>query len=329
VPALLYAALAVRGGGEALRGWGVPVATDIAFALGILALLGPRVPVQLRVFLMALATVDDIGGILIIAVFYTSTISWTALAVGLLIAAALFAMRWIRPVNAGIYGLLGVLLWLAFLKSGIHATIAGVVFGLSAPAKRFYSLTEVEETSEIMDRELRAAIEAGDEERADLFLGQLEEMAKSSEQPARRLERFVRPWVSYVVLPIFSLANAGIELSWPGLKAACLDPVGQAITAGLLVGKPIGIVLFTLLAVRLGWSRLPEQVRTSHLIGTGILAGIGFTVSLFIAGLAFEGPHLDVAKLAVLGVSVLAATAGGGFLYLASARGTAAGSTAA
>lgn len=319
VPAGLYALLNVSGPGA--RGWGIPVATDIAFALGVLALLGRRLPSSLRIFLLALATVDDIGGILIIAIFYASGISWTALSVAGGLVLTVFILRRFALRNPGVIVVLGFALWLAVLKSGIHPTIAGVVLGLLTPARRFVEPRAARDTMHDINTQLDEAIDRGDAEKTDLLLGTLEEVVRNTEQPLERTERLLRPWIGYVVLPVFALANAGVVLSGEAFAQAVHSSVAQGIAVGLLAGKLVGIAGATWLTVRLRLGDLPRGVTWSHVVGTALLAGIGFTVSIFIASLAFPaGAELQQAKLAILIVSIVAAILGAGLLLLRSRR---------
>lgn len=258
------------------HGWGIPMATDIAFALGVLALLGKRILPSLRVFLLALAIADDVGAILVIAIFYTEKISLIALGAAVVLAAVLALLA--RRVNsAALYLAVGVLLWVAVLKSGVHPTIAGVVLGLLAP--------------------LRPAT------------------ANDSGSMAERFERGFHPWVSFLVLPLFALANAGVALNTGQLRAAFADPVAVGIFLGLVIGKPAGVISFSFLAVRCRVATLAEGLTWRGLAGAGLLAGIGFTVALFISGLAFANDAFtDAAKVAILAASVVAGALGYAFL---------------
>ena len=313
LPALLYVAFTATRGG--LRGWGIPVATDIAFALGVLALLGKRIPTQLKLFLLAFATVDDIGGILIIAIFYTAQITWLAIAAAVGLALAIWLLRLFRIQNPGIYGLLGVLLWIATLKSGIHATIAGVVLGLLMPSTAALARTQYLEIFDKMTVDLRRAMELNDEPLIAEILGHMEELTRQTEAPLDRMERSIRPWVSYVVLPIFALANSGVSLSMEHIRDALASPVAQGIAAGLTVGKLVGVFVAVWLGVKLKLVSLPQGVTWSHILGVSLLAGIGFTVSLFIADLSFgESPFTAEAKIGTLAASIVAAVTG--YVYL-------------
>ena len=270
VPALLYAAL--NAGGPGARGWGVPMATDIAFALGILALLGNRVPVALKVFLTAVAIVDDIGAVLVIAFFYTASLSLTALA-----WAAIFLLGLVVLNRAGaraphLYIALGVLLWVAVLRSGVHATIAGVLLALTIPAHGLGDDTE--------------------------------------QSPVEQLEHALHPWVAFAIMPLFALANAGVRID-SGVASALTDRVALGVVVGLVVGKQVGVLLASWLAVRAGLADLPEDVNWRQLHGASFLAGIGFTMSLFIGSLAFaDAARLSAAKLGILLASLISGVFG-------------------
>ncbi|BCZ94153.1 Na+:H+ antiporter, NhaA family [Thermus arciformis] len=287
-PALFY--LLLNPSPPESRGWGVPMATDIAFALGVLALV-PRVPLGLKLFLTALAIVDDLGAVLVIALFYTGGLDGLPLALaGLTLGLAFLlnrlGVRWLWP-----YLLLGLPLWYFVLKSGLHATLAGVLLALAIPLRRahpFQGATEAEEP-EALEGELEA----------------LEEAVEEAQSPLHRLEHTLHPWVAYGVLPIFAFFNAGVALG--GLQ---MGSVSLGIALGLLLGKPLGVFLLSWLALRLGLGVLPEGVGLRGLFGVGFLAGIGFTMALFIAGLAFSGEMLDQAKVGVLGASLVAGVLG-------------------
>lgn len=316
VPAAIFAIW--NRGGDGARGWGIPMATDIAFALGVLALLGRRAPFSLKVFMLALAIVDDLGAILVIAVFYTGSVSLPALAwaVGLVVLIILVARMGVRSFN--VYVFLGALLWVAVYKSGIHATIAGVVLAALTPAGRTYSPKEFEGNALDLLVAQRIARDNGDQEASDDALRQLEQLARETESPLDRLERVLHPWVSYLIVPLFALANAGLMLSTGLVHDAARSPITLGIGAGLVLGKPMGIVLAGWLALRLGIARLPENMTLVHVIGGGLLAGIGFTVSLFIAGLAFDSALLaDEARAGIFAASLVAGAVGFVYLWIA------------
>lgn len=309
VPAAIY--LALNAGSAGSSGWGVPMATDIAFALGALALVGSRMPPSLRLFLLTLAVVDDIGAILVIAFFYTEALSLEALAVAAFLVAGVYALNRLGLREVTIYGLLGVLFWLALVKSGVHATLAGVVLGLMTPAEPLFHPKAFGETADKLVGTVRGAIARGDRDRMEALLGELEELTVGTEPPVERLERLAHPWASYVVLPVFALANAGVTISPSLVAAAASSPVTYGVFLGLVLGKVGGVLLATALAVRLRVAELPAGLTGSHVLGVGFLAGIGFTVSLFIAGLAFDDAALgDQAKVGIFVASLLSGLLG-------------------
>jgi NhaA family Na+:H+ antiporter len=276
VPALIYTAF--NAGGPGADGWGIPMATDIAFAMGVAALLGERVPAPVKVLLLTLAIVDDIGAIAVIAVFYTDDLRLRMLLVAGAVTALIYAMYRVNVTLAVLYAVAGIALWLAVYESGVHATIAGVALGLVTPARSADGGLASDAAS--------AAIDA--------------------RSPCDRLIDLFHPWTSYVVLPIFALANAGVPLSMDSLRNP--SDVFLGVSVGLVVGKLVGVVVFAWLAVRFGLGRLPPDTRWGHIVGLGALAGIGFTVSLFIAGLAFDpGTVQDDAKMGILIASAIAA----------------------
>jgi NhaA family Na+:H+ antiporter len=301
VPAALYTLVAQ--GTVAAHGWGIPMATDIAFAIGVLALLGDRIPSGLKVLLLGLAIVDDIGAILVIAVFYTEQLElrWLAGAAGGLVLVAV--LRRVRVWYAPVYALVGIGVWLCTLESGVHATIAGVALGLLTPARPLLPTAEADRVagqlshdSDVTAEEIRA----------------VEAELRASVSVAQRLQEALHPWTSYVIIPLFALANAGIELSGEALGDAATSRVTIGVVVGLVVGKLVGVSAAAWLAVRLGIARLPAEVSWRHVVGMAGLAGIGFTVSIFVTGLAYdEGTAaLDQAKVGVLVASAVAAVAG-------------------
>ncbi|MBA4063987.1 MAG: Na+/H+ antiporter NhaA [Isosphaera sp.] len=305
VPAGLYLALQAGRPGE--RGWGVPMATDIAFVVGIMALLGPRVPLGLKILVLALAIVDDIGAVVVIAVFYADEPRFVMLllAAGGLALTAGLARAGVRSVP--VYVVVGAGVWLATYKSGVHPTIAGVLLGLMTPAGEWVSRTALRLS--VADLQARLATDPGEEVAVeDLEL--LAFAARESVSPLERLEHALHPWVGFLIMPLFALANAGVKVE----AGAVTSPVAVAAAVGLFLGKPVGVMLFSLLAVRLGLARLPQGVTWWVLFGGGCLAGIGFTMSLFVAGLAFpEKTHwelLAAAKTGTLVGSVCSAAVG-------------------
>ncbi|HEX7240531.1 MAG TPA: Na+/H+ antiporter NhaA, partial [Longimicrobiaceae bacterium] len=295
-------------------GWGIPMATDIAFALGVLALLGPRVPLSLKVFLTALAIVDDIGAVLVIALFYTAGISWGALAAGLgLLAAAAAANRLgvRRPLP---YVFLGLAVWACFLASGVHATVAGVLLAMTIPAR-----TRID-ADQFLDHTREALVrfeDAGEEGRSVLTnhaqqaaIHDVEEGAEAAQGPLQRIEHELHAPVAFFVIPLFALANAGVALP-ADAGAALAHPVTLGIVVGLLLGKPLGITLFTWLAVRLRLAEMPAGMRWGQVHAVSWLGGIGFTMSLFVGGLAFDDPAMvDRAKIGIFTASVAAGVIG-------------------
>jgi NhaA family Na+:H+ antiporter len=323
-PALIYAAL--TRGGEGARGWGIPMATDIAFSLGVLAMLGSRVPANLKVFLAALAIVDDIGAVIVIAAFYTSEIVWGWL---LLAAACWLVVVVLNVLGAESplpYAFAGAAVWFCFLHSGVHATIAGVLVAFAIPTTarmrplEFVSwargkLEEIEAIDVPGEHVLKSDAQ---QERAQ----EIQAQARWIQAPLQRMEHALLPVSTYVVLPLFGLANAGVRIVGQDLADLISEPVALGIVLGLAVGKQAGIFGMAWLAVRLRLAELPAGVSWRHVYGAALLAGIGFTMSLFISGLAFgSGPLQAVAKVAIIVASLVAGTAG--YLVL---RGTGAGS---
>ncbi|QBX55141.1 Na+/H+ antiporter NhaA [Nocardioides seonyuensis] len=319
VPAGLY--VLVNGPGSAgASGWGIPMATDIAFAVGALGLLGRRIPAPARLFLLTLAIVDDIGAILVIAIFYTAELSlgWLALALALL--AAMAVAKQLRIWAITVYVVLGVGVWFALLESGVHATLAGVAIGLLAPAS---ALLREDVARGYAEDALRDRSLDHDE------LARLRFLLKESVPVVDRLQATLHPVSSYVVLPVFALANAGV--SFGGFGEAVTSSVGVGIMLGLVVGKPLGILLASWLAVRFGLGRLPGGTTWPMILGLGAVGGIGFTVSLFIAGLSFPGAEVltDDAKIGILLGSLASAVVGVVVLLAATRRQTSSSTPAA
>lgn len=312
IPALLYAGVNARGPGSS--GWGIPMATDIAFALGILALLGERVPAGIRVFLAALAIADDLGAVLVIAIFYTSDLNLGALAGAAGVMAVLFVLHLAGARRPLTYAILGVVLWLFVLASGIHATIAGVLLAMMIPARTRINEDEFLANAESSLSEFRRSDKPGTTVLSNPghqhALAMLERSVDAVQAPLQRMEHSLHHVVAFAIMPIFALANAGVPLR-DGFVEAVRSPVSLGIALGLLLGKPIGITLASFLAVRTGIADLPNGVAWRHIHGAGWLAGIGFTMSLFIAGLAFsDRAMLDIAKIGILGASICAGLVG-------------------
>ena len=316
-PAAIYFALNV--GGKSAAGWGIPMATDIAFAVAILALLGRRVPSPLRIFLLTFAIADDVGSILVIAIYYTAHFSLPAMGVAVAVLGLMLAMRWLGFRSTLAYLFPAVLFWAALLKSGVHATIAGVILGAITPAKSPGCKSTFVETVRDILPDVRDSLDKEKSERDEVMLGRIEELARQTESPLERLERMVHPWTSYLVLPLFALVNAGVALSAEFVRQAFTSAVTWGVLAGLLVGKVAGVTGFSWLAVRLGWAALPGGVAWRHIVGAGLIGGVGFTVSLFITGLAFTDTVLvEEAKVGVLSASLIAGLAGYLFLLVVS-----------
>ena len=308
-PALIY--LALNAGGDGSRGWGIPMATDIAFALGVLGLLGRGIPTQLRIFLLALAIVDDLGAILVIAFFYTEKLTPGALVAAAGILGFMLLLRRLGVRATAAYLIPGFLFWIAFHESGIHATLAGVILGVFTPARHLYDdRTVLSHGRALLDR-MERCLKAGDHNEMEATSGKLEELMVNTESPLERLERKIHPWTAFVVLPIFALVNAGVEITSEGLATAARSPIALGIAGGLVLGKLVGIVAAAWLAVRIGVASLPDGVCWRHIAGVSLLGGIGFTVSLFITELAFTDPAMvTTAKLSVLVTSALAGVMG-------------------
>jgi len=307
VPASIFVAITLSYGGA--KGWGIPMATDIAFALGVIAVFGTRLPDGLRVFMLALAVVDDIGAIIVIAIFYSTSINLVALAVAVLLLGLVVALRQRQIMLTPIYAIVGVGVWLATYASGVHATIAGVALGLLTPATALTGGQIAREWADDLDDEPTAP-----EIRA------MTQLARSSVSVAERLQYRIHPFTSFVVIPLFALANAGVRITADALGAPGGAAVALGVVTGLVIGKTIGITTFTWLGVKAGVGKLPAQMTWGHIVGAATIGGIGFTVSLFIADLAFtDQPMLQSpARIGVLAGSALAAGVGSLVLWVAS-----------
>lgn len=316
IPALLFFLL--NQGTDGQNGWGIPMATDIAFALGLLALLGKNVPLSLKIFLTALAIADDLGAVIVIAVFYTEQIHWHVLGIGGIIFTSLIAINIMGVRNSFVYALLGIGgLWLAFLLSGVHATLAGVLAAFTIPAKtkinqqyfstkmsflvNAFSHTTVSENKLVTYEQLR-------------LLDTMKKHVSQSETPLQRLEHSMHKLVLYFIMPVFALANAGITIN-SELLSYFTSPVTVGVMLGLIAGKFFGIVLFVKLIVKLNWASLPLNCNWFHIYGVALLAGVGFTMSLFVTKLAYIDETLVLqAKLGVISASIIAGI--GGILLL-------------
>ena len=290
VPAVLYLAIAGR---TAAHGWGVPMATDIALAVGVMALAGAAVPAALRAFLLGLAVVDDIGAIVVIAIFYSTGVALGWLAAAAVAVVAVWAVSRLGVHHSLVFVALGVAVWFALHEGGVHPTLAGVAMGLLAPVTPRVApeLVDVDELNDLSSAENAR---------------QTSEIARASVSTVEWLEHTLHPWTSYLIVPLFAFANAGIEVSTSSLRAAWGSAITWGIIVGLMVGKPLGVVLAARLAVRGGIADPPEETSPRQLLGAGNAAGIGFTVAIFIAELAFDDPaQIADAKLAILVASLL------------------------
>jgi len=308
VPALLYALLNHQHDGQ--HGWGIPMATDIAFSLGVLGIM-KGIPSELKIFLLTLAIADDIGAIAVIAIFYSGSLDVSALVTGLFLVGLIFVMLRLGIAQPILYFVLAVGFWVAILQSGIHATIAGVILGFMVPTTAPFSLKEFQEIGSGMVVRFRRALADGDEKAAKNLLGSFEALAQSTESASERLTRQLNDWVSFLVLPLFALANAGVTFSAGIVQEVVISRIAWGILLGLVVGKPVGVLGFSWLAVRLRIAQLPHAVNWRQIGAVGMLAGIGFTVSIFISSLAFDSDlYLAEAKTAVLAASLIAGLLG-------------------
>ncbi len=305
VPAIIYTSL--NAGGTGRNGWGIPMATDIAFVAAALALMGSRVPAALAVFLTALAIVDDIFAVVVIAVFYTGHIYWPALAGAALVLAILAGMNRIGVVSAAAYFVPGLALWVLILQSGVHSTIAGVLLAIVIPGRRFLDRGSFLERGRALLKRFEESFE--NDQEVEVIVEDIEENCRHVQPPLHRLEQRLRPWVSLFVMPLFAFVNAGFKLS--GSLAAFWNPITMGVLFGLFLGKPAGILLFSVLSTRLGIAGKPESVSWSQIHGAGWLAGIGFTMSLFVGHLAFgDSVLMEYAKAGIFAASTLAAITG-------------------
>ncbi|MFL6579351.1 MAG: Na+/H+ antiporter NhaA [Burkholderiales bacterium] len=326
LPAFAYALF--NAGTPAASGWGIPMATDIAFAVGILILLGSRVPKNLIIFLTALAIADDLGAVLVIAVFYTADINLHALAaaaslVGLLLLCNRAGIRHPLP-----YAVLGVLLWFAVHSSGVHATLSGVLLAIAIPARPAHTpahferrIAELQSAFRANRRDKHSTDDPLSNQRMASIAHAMERSAVAVQSPLQRIEHGLTPWVTFLIIPVFALSNAGIDLFSITWSEALASNITLGVISGLVAGKFAGITLFSWIAIRLGIARLPAEVSWTHLMGAAWLAGIGFTMSLFIAQLGLTTPEaVDQAKLGILLGSSISALIGLLWLYLLQSR---------
>ncbi len=300
--------VAINAAGGDLRGWAIPIATDIAFALGVLSLLGRRTPKQLRAFMLTLAVVDDLGTIVVIAVFFTEGVSLGWLAAAAVFLLAIAAAQRLRVGSVAVYVVLAAAVWLAVFESGVHATIAGVALGFLTPAVALYSR---QDTGRAIAGHL-ADITDADAEMSEATLLETSRAAGRAVSPLTAMEERLHPYSSYLILPLFALANAGVPVSLDGIQAAFTGPVGLGIFFGLVVGAPVGGVLLAWVSVRVGPARMPERLDWPAIASVAPLKGIGFTIAIFITTLAFEGDREleDLATLAILAASAVSGVIG-------------------
>ncbi|HEX6248580.1 MAG TPA: Na+/H+ antiporter NhaA, partial [Nocardioidaceae bacterium] len=318
VPALIYVGFNL--GTDNLQGWGIPMATDIAFAVALLAALGSRVPIGARLFLLTLAIVDDLGAILVIAIFYSSGLQfwWLLGAAGTVALAVLVQKMRVRAI--AVYIVLGVIGWYALHESGVHATIMGVAFGLITPAYALlkpdrYPAIATSLVNEVVERNQDRVVTAEEHEENDHTLREIRRLTLETQSPLHRVENRLAPWVAFLIVPLFAFANAGVPYPDVPLLDWLTDPVVLGIALGLVVGKTLGIFGFAWLIEKTPLARYPSGMTPAHLLGVAMTAGIGFTVAIFIGNLAFTDEDVvEVAKLGILVGSLVAAV--GGYLVL-------------
>ena len=315
LPALIY--VAINAGTEAAGGWAIPMATDIAFSLGVVAMLGTRIPSGVRLFLLTLAIADDIGAIAVIAIFYTSSINSTWLATGLVVLGLILVASKLGIRTHAVYLPFALITWYAFLESGVHATIAGVLLGFLTPVSPLYSTQEFDRRAR---RILNLFPEHSHVDQLEHEALLLSDLARESVAPLRRAEHRLHRWTAFAIVPVFALANAGVSFAGVNLGAIATSKVALGVGLGLLVGKFVGVALFSYVGELLGIGKRPAGVTWLHIGGIGLLAGIGFTVALFVAELSFVDHVLaDQAKVGIFGGSILAG--GAGWLLLRSSGG--------
>ena len=299
-------------GAASANGWAIPMATDIAFALGVLTLLGNRIPLGLKIFVTALAIVDDLGAVLVIAFAYTAQISTGYLLLGAGFFAALLLANFFGARGQLVYWLLGAALWYALLKSGVHATVAGVLTALAVPSRPLANEAEFKRQAEgIVEQLAQQPDHALSAEDRNIVLQSLDELIDRNESPLYEIEHNLQPVVAFGIMPIFALANAGVTINAHAFASIFNQPIGLGVVGGLIVGKLLGVLLFSFAAVKLKIAVLPEETGWQHVFGAALLCGIGFTMSLFVAGLAFvDAASLDAAKIGILTASLAAGALG-------------------
>lgn len=320
VPGLIY--FAVNSGTQYIDGWAIAIATDIAFAIGILALLGKKVPLWAKVLLTATAVVDDLIAVIVIAVFYTSSISMSALAVAGFCIIILVIFNKMNVLKLSPYIIVGIIMWVAVLKSGVHATIAGVVLGFIIPSIKGMKSNNLIELATKGMQQFKEAFLGDDDELKEVAKQKLEKVVHNSESPLHRLEHSLHPWVSFGVMPIFAFANAGVVLSMDTLSIAFESTLTWGIIAGLFIGKQVGIFGAAWALTITGFSGFPKTLTTWKILyGVGCLSGIGFTMSLFITGLAFtDSDIVELSKIGILTGSLISGIVGYTILHLAGTR---------
>lgn len=309
-PALIF--IILNNGKVGVEGWGIPMATDIAFALGILKLLGNRVPLGMKIFLTAFAIVDDIGAVLIIAIFYSANIQWDLIGYALILFSFLMLLNYKEVYSKYIFFLFGFIIWVLFLKSGVHPTIAGILMAFTIPIKRKANLTEyvklIRNELSIFKEDATPSKKILTPEQIDV-IGSIESITEDVSSPLQNLEHALHGWVSYLIMPIFALANAGVVISLSGLEGA--SHLAFNIATALVFGNILGIVFMSFLGIKLKIADLPEGMNFKQLAGVSILGGLGFTMSLFIANLAYADQSLIAgAKLGIIAGSIIAGTLG-------------------
>ncbi|SKA32648.1 sodium/proton antiporter, NhaA family [Chitinophaga eiseniae] len=311
VPALIYTAF--NHDLNSSHGWGIPMATDIAFALGLLSLAGKNIPTSIKVFLSALAVADDLGAVLVIALFYTNEVAFLPLALGGVLLAVLWIGNTMGIRGTIFYLILGIIVWYCFLLSGVHATIAGVLVAFMIPAR-----TKIDEQEYVQSvRGYAEQFEKAIPQRGSLttheqhrMIEKIKQLSLDAETPLQKIENTLHPWVAFVIMPLFALANAGIHIEADFLHSLS-NPVSVGVALGLILGKFIGVLLFAWIMVKLKWANMPHLATWKHIVGVALLAGVGFTMSLFITGLAFDdGAMVDNAKYGILLASLISGTAG-------------------
>lgn len=311
VPALIYALFNVNL--ASAGGWGIPMATDIAFALALLSLAGKHIPVSIKVFLSALAVADDLGAVLVIAFFYTAQVAIAPLLIALLLLSLLVLGNYIGIRKTPFYLIIGIGVWVCFLMSGVHATIAGILVAFTIPARPKINeeeyVSNLRENARLFENAMRQDGVLISTEQYHI-LERVKQLSLDAETPLQKIENALHPWVAFVVMPLFALANAGLQLSG-GFFASLLNPISAGVLLGLVIGKCIGVFVFTWLMVRFKFAKLPPLATWRHVLGVSLLAGVGFTMSLFITELAFNDlGMIENAKSGILLASIISGIAG-------------------